>query len=327
LVIFGVVQIILGLMAALMVPLIALGALVSRLAPGSALHPRQYLSTTATYVFVAVTFIWLGIGSVRTKRWARSLTLVVSWYWMILGALITVLLTAALPVTMRTALQIQQNAPGAPTAAVSTNVMAVVLTIIIVFCAVLLVAVPIAFVVFYSRKDVAATCRAHDPVEAWTDRAPLPVLGSSVVFLIGSLYLLATGISTPVFPFFGRYLTGIAGAACLFFLAALDTYLAVALFRLRIVGWWVAVLTAPVRLFSMVYTYARADLMQAYSKLGLSEAELQMLQTNPVFRSRIILWWSLVSLVLFFGYLLWLKRYFKAKAVLSDPEPVGAQAG
>jgi len=327
LVIFGVLQIILGLMAALMVPLIALGALLSRLGPGGAMHPRQFLSATATYAFLAVTFVWLGVGSMRMKRWARSLTLVVSWYWMILGVLITVLLTAALPVSMRTALQLQQNAPGAPPAAVSTGAMAVILTIIIVFSTIVLVVVPIAFVVFYSREDVAATCRDRDPVEPWTDRTPLPVLGASLVFFVGALYLLATGVSTPVFPFFGRYVTGIAGAVCFFLLAALDTYLAVALFRLKSVAWWIAVLTVPVRLFSMGYTYARADLMQAYSKMGLSDAQLQMMQSSPLLRSHVILWWSLVSLVIFFGYLLWVKRYFKIPPAPSQAEAVPLQVG
>src|SRR5271169_675382 len=43
LMIFGVVQIILGLLAALMVPIIALSAFVSRLAPGRAMRPGQFV--------------------------------------------------------------------------------------------------------------------------------------------------------------------------------------------------------------------------------------------------------------------------------------------
>ena len=54
--------------------------------------------------------------------------------------------------------------------------------------------------------------------------------------------------------------------------------------------------------------------MQAYSKVGMSDAQLKMLNSNPMFRGHIILWWSLISVVLFFGYLLWLKRYFKIPA-------------
>ena len=312
LVIFGVFQIILGLLAALMVPFVALGAFMSRLAPGGAMRPGQFLSSAATYTFAAAALLTLGIGSVQMKRWGRALTLVTSWYWLIMGALITVLLTAVLPVFMRSVLaQMKQTGPDAPSPEMSTGIMAVILTIMIVFLAFFFVVVPIEFVIFYSRKDVAETCRHRDPVERWTDRTPLPVLGASVAFFTGALYMLLVGLTTPMFPFFGRYLTGIPAAACFVLLGTLDIYLAVALFRLQSSGWWIAVLVAPVRILSMILTFARADLMQAYSKMGMSDAQVQMLNSNPMFRGHILLWWSLISVLLFFGYLVWLKKYFK----------------
>jgi len=291
------------------------------------MRPGQYISASATYLFIAAALVWLGVGSMRCRRWARSLTLVISWYWLIMGVLITILLTGALPVAMKSAMQAQQNTPGAPSAEVTTGVMAVILTIMIVFCAVLLVVIPIAFVVFYSRADVAATCRHRDPVEPWTDRTPLPVLGASLVLFFGALYLLVTAVSTPLFPFFGRYLTGIPAAGCFLAFGALDIYLAVALYRLKAVGWWIAVLTVPVRLLSMVFTFARADLMQAYSKMGMSDAQLQILQSSPFFRSHVILWWSLFSLVIFLAYLLWLKRYFKTPSQVPPVQAAPMQAG
>lgn len=326
-VIFGVLQIILGLLAALMVPLVVLAAFMSRLAPGGAIRPGQLISGVATYAFLAAALIGLGIGSVQTKRWARALTLVTSWYWLITGALVTVLLTAALPVIMRSALsQAQQNAPAGPSPAISTGIMAVFLTLMIVFAAVFLILVPIAFVIFYSRTDVAETFRRRDPIPRWTDRTPLPVLGASVVLAIGALYLLLIGVTTPIFPFFGKYLTGIAGSACFMAMAALDAYLAIALFRLQPSGWWIAVITVPIRLLSMVLTYARADLMQAYSKMGMSDAQLKVLSANPMLRGRVFLWWGLTSMVLLLAYLLWLKRYFKTPA--SEPaDTLQAQAG
>jgi len=327
LVIFGVFQIILGLLAALMVPLTALGALFARLAPGGAMRPAQYVSGMATYGFVAAALVALGIGSVQTKRWARALTLITSWYWLIMGVLITVLLTAMLPVAMRGALgQAQQNG-GTPPADVPTGVMAVILTIMIVFAAFFLVVVPIAFVVFYSRQDVAETCRRRDLIERWTDRVPLPVLGASMVLFTGSVYLAVIGLTTPMFPFFGKYLHGIAGAAGFLGLAALDLYIALAIFRLKPLGWWLAIVTAPVRLASMALTYARADLMQAYSKMGWSDEQLKILNANPMFHSHVILWWSLLSLFIFFGYLLWLKRYFNAPAAPGLAVPVSNSLG
>lgn len=327
LIIFGVVQIILGLLAALMVPFAALGAFLSRLAPGGAMRPGQYFSAIATYAFIAAVLLGLGIGSVQMRRWARALTLVFSWYWLITGVLITVLLTAALPVTMRGALQAQQNAAGAPPENVSTGVMAVIVTIIIVFAAFFLIVVPVVFVVFYSLRDVAETCRHRDPVERWTDRAPLPVLGASVVLSLQALYLLLTGLTAPLFPFFGRYLYGVPGFACFLVVGALDAYLAIALFRLKSVAWWIAIITAPVRLFSMVLTYARVDMTDAYSKLGLSEEQMRVLSASPIFHSRVLLWWSLISMVILYGYVVWLKRYFKTPPAQPQPAPLPAQFG
>ncbi len=326
--IFGVFQIILGLLAALMIPLAALGMFMSRFAPGGSagMRPGQFISGIASYAFIAAALLTLGIGSVRMKRWARALTLVTSWYWLIMGVLITILLTAVMPVTMRTAMaQAQQNTPNAPSPEFTTGIMAVMVTFIIVFAAVFLIVVPIAFVIFYSRQDVELTCRHRDPVERWTDRTPLPVLGASVVLFIGALYMFAVGVTTPMFPFFGQYLTGIGAVACFLVLAAVDLYLSIGLFRLQSSAWWIAVLLAPIRLLSMILTYRKADLMQAYSKMGFSDEQLQVMNSNPMFRGHIILWWSLFSLILFFGYLLWLKRYFKAPTA-PQPDPLPARA-
>jgi hypothetical protein len=77
---------------------------------------------------------------------------------------------------------------------------------------------------------------------------------------------------------------------------------------------------------SMVLTFTRADMMQAYSKMGMSDAQLQMLNSNPMFRGHVLLWWGLISMLLFFGYLLWLKRYFKPP-VAAKAEALPAQAG
>jgi hypothetical protein len=311
--IFGVGQIILGLLTALMIPFAMLGAFISRFAPGGGnVRPGQFVSAILIYGSLAAVFLVLGIGSIGAKRWAHALTLVVSWYGLAVGVLVTILLTAVMPVAMRSGLaQAQQANPNAASPELSTGIMAVIVTFVIVFVAFFLIIIPLAYVIFYSRKDVALTCRHRDPLERWTDRTPLPALGASVVLFCGAAYMFVTAISTPLFPFFGHYLTGIPGGACFLVLAAIDLYLSIAIFRLRVSAWWTAVLLYSLRLLSMTLTYARADLMQAYSKMDLSNTQLQMMNSSPIFRSHVILWWSLFSTILFFGYLIWLKRYFK----------------
>jgi len=325
--IFGVGQIILGILTALMIPLAMLGLLISRHAPGGPTSLRHLIPGLTTYLFVAVVLLTLGIGSIQAKRWARALTLIISWYWLAVGMLVTILLTAVLPVTMRTAMaQAQHNMGGAPAPPIPTGVMAVILTIIIVMAAFFLVLVPIGFVIFYGRSDVAETCRHRDPLERWTDRAPLPVIGASVVLAVGSAYMLVVAVTTPLFPFFGRYLTGIAGTTCFLALAALDAYLAYSLYRLQSSGWWLAISTLSVRIVSMILTYARADLMRAYSRIGFSDAQVQMMNANPMIRSHVILWWSLFSMVILFGFLIWIKRYFSDRANPIGPDPLTVSA-
>jgi hypothetical protein len=314
------------LMSALFVPFAALGAFMSRLAPGApTMRPGQYIGGVLIYVFLAAAFLCLGIGSVQAKRWARALTLVTSWYWMIAGALLTILLTAVLPVMMRSFMQLQQNSGQAQSAGISAGVIAVILTIVIVFAAFFLIAAPIAFIVFYSRQDVAETCRHRDPAERWTDRAPLPVLGASVVLAIQASFSLLAGTTTPLFPFFGRYLYGVAGVASYLIVTALDAYLAVALFRLKTTGWWLAIIATPIRVLSMALTFGRADTLQAYSRMGWSDEQMRLLSANPMFRSHVTLWWSLFSVMIFYGYLIWLKRYFRT--VAPQIEGLPAQAG
>ena len=327
LVIFGIFQIILGLLTALLIPLAALGAMLARYTTGPSMKPTQYMSGMVTYAFMAAILLTLGIGSVQMKRWARALTLVISWYWLITGVLVTVLMTAVLPVTVRSALHAQKNVAGG-SAAIPAGLMAVILTIIIVLAAFFLIVAPIALVAFYGRKDVAETCRQHDPIERWTDRVPLPMLGASVVFVAQALYLLSSGLTTPIFPFFGRYLIGAPALAWFLAFAGLDAYLAVGFFRIKPVAWWIAVVAAPIRLLSLAITFSRADLMQAYSKLGWSDGQLQMLSASPMFRSHVVLWWSLSSSILFFGYVLWLKRYFRIAPVQQQqPAVLPVQAG
>jgi hypothetical protein len=326
-VIFGIVQIILGLLAALMVPLIALAALMSRLAPTGAMPPGNFVSGVATYALIAAVFLALGIGSVQTTRWARALTLVTSWYWLIVGTLITVVMTAVLPVAMRRAMaQVQQNSANAPSPDITTGVMAVIITLMIVFFTFFLVLLPIAFIVFYRRNDVVLTCRHRDPVERWTDRTPLPVLGASLAFFVGSLYTLLLAVTSPMLPLFGHYLTGIPAAGCLVLLAGLDLYLAIALFRLQLSGWWIAIIAAPLRMSATAFSYSRAGLMQAYAKLGWSDAQLQVLNSNPIFHSRIILGMGVIMMIGFFAYLLWLKRYFKTTVAPTPKEAFPAPA-
>jgi hypothetical protein len=319
--VFGIIQIILGGFAALLIPLVLLGALMAR-KTGAGMPAGNYALNIATYGLGAIVFCTLGIGSIRARRWAWAITLVMSWVWLIVGALSTVLLTAILPRTFAAIFRrAEANTPNAQP--ISTGVLAVILTFVIALCAFVMVVVPIVFVVFYRRKDVEETCKRRDPVERWTDRCPLPVLAVSLLFGGGGVYYILMSFTIPLFPFFGRYLTGLSGGICLLLIAGLDAFLAYSLFRMSLVGWWIALVTVGLRLASAAVTFGRADLIQAYARVGWSQEQLQMMSANPGVRSGVFLWWSLSFGVLFLGYMIWIKRFFRDRGVPGIEAPVG----
>ena len=330
--IFGVIQIILGALVALFIPMVLLGAVMSRKTLGTAMPTGTYLMACLSYSALAIVLVTLGIGSIRARRWAWALTLILAWFWLIVGVLATVFLTAVLPSSFVVGLRRAATAnPGAGNLPI--GVTAVILTFVIVLVAVFLVAIPLALVLFYRRKDVEATCKHRDPVERWTDRCPLPVLAASLIFGGAVPYYLLLSFTTPLVPFFGKYLTGVAGAIGCLVLAAVDGFLAVWFFRVRRLGWWVGMVWVVLRTISAAITFGRGNLLEAYSHLGWKPAQIEAMSSSPALHGGLVLWWSLLFLLVILGYMVGIKRYFQVAPVEvaprldADPAPPAGGSG
>jgi uncharacterized membrane protein len=307
--IFGIIQIALGGLCGFIVLFSLFGLMMSRKLTGISPSAGTQFLGVLWYAAFGIILGALGSGSIQARRWAHALSLILSYLWLICGVLSVVLITAIVPVAIRTGLH-QTESKDVP-----AGVMAVVLTIGIAFAALFLIVLPIIFLIFYSKQDVRETCRQRDPVERWTDRCPLPVLAMSLLFALAAFYYLVTGLAKPLLPFFGIYLVGIRGTIGLLLLAALEAYFARAFFQLKRVGWWIAVLTRGLFLISLAITIMRNNLMDAYVKMGMSSQQLQQLNSNPIVHSKAVLFFGLSFSLIFFGYLLWLKKYFK------NPDP------
>jgi len=308
LVIFGIIEIAGGALAALAVPFVVIAAGLGRSVSGS-LPIAGFALASLSYLALAAVLITFGIGAIQAKRWAWALNLILSWIWLIMGVLTTLFLVILLPQGFLTGMRAAaaQN-PGARP--VPPSVMAAVLTFFIVGFAALLVLLPLAFLLFYRTTDVEQTCKQRDPVERWTDRRPLPVLAFALLAAVGCVYYLLTSFSAPA-PFFGRYLTGLPAAAFFLVLAIIDAYVAYSFFRMNVAGWWIAVIAMGVRILSALFTVRSANLLQAYSRMGWSQRQIDKMRGNPMFRGGFLMWWTMAFLLLYFGFLLWLKRYFR----------------
>src|SRR5262249_52189470 len=141
------------------------------------------ISVLVFYLPAAVVFIWLGIGLALARRWARTLTIVLSWMWLVFGVAGFVILLFFLG-PMTEAIRAQQ--PNLPPEALMIMQVA---SGGIAACAYIIL--PGILLIFCQGESVRLTCERRDPKIPWTDRCPMTVLALSLslVLAFGSMAL------------------------------------------------------------------------------------------------------------------------------------------
>jgi len=201
LMVFGVFAILIGACCALLVPLAIFGQMMAARQSGTGLDATAALIGASVYGLMALVLIWLGVGSVLARRWARALLLCLGWIGLIIGVI-------AIPAVM-----VAMNSIGETLRAQGQTVPPVTLAVIkivtIATTFVIYIVIPGVAVLFYRSPHVRQTCEARDPVVRWTDRCPLPVLALCLLKIFGAaMLLLILPTYGRVFPLAGVVLQG-----------------------------------------------------------------------------------------------------------------------
>lgn len=286
LIVFGIIQILLGLCAAGFVLVVAAGHEFAQQS-GAAPSESALASAVVVYGLAAAYLIAVGVGSIRCRRWARALTVVVSALWMAAGVVGGLMIAVVMPRVIA--------AQGVANTTMSTGcVVAGVL--------VLGIALPLILFLFYRRADVRVTCERIDMKARWTDRVPLPVLAVILVLAFGAVALIAN-LASPRFTILGREVTGATAAITLFALAGLCAVLAVQLYRLKESAWWTLILLQLAGVGIAVTTLMRTE----PSKLAPAgtPAEVAAIYRDPLFLAILAATW-----IAYFAFLVYLRRFF-----------------
>jgi len=299
---FGVLEILLGALCVLFIPLMLFGQAMAAKTSGGETQYRMILPAVAVYGVMAALFVALGTGSIRGRRWARALSLILAWSWLAVGVVGTAVYAVILPKIFGAS----GAAPGVPESA-----RMAIIVVALTFMAVILIALPAALVVFYQSKHVKATCEARDPVVRWTDRCPLPVLALSLWLLYGGVCMLLMPVAYHgVVPFFGVLLSGAPGMAFCFVQAALWVYLARAVYRLKPEGWWILLVALVVIGVSSLITFARVDLIEMYRLMGYPEAQIELIRRYQFLQSSGMVWCVALGFGALLAYLCYVKKFF-----------------
>jgi len=301
----GIFQILLGclcgLMAVMMVALSLLGPMAQ--APGQAMNSQMMIPGIIFYLPLAVAFIWLGIGLVRARRWAWTLTVVLSWMWLIMGVVAFVMVVFFMgPISA----SIAQQGKMPPEAIMA---MRIILGAVMACIYILL---PGVFLVLCHRESVRATCQRRDPKIRWTDRCPMPVLALSIMLALSVVSMSSLVAYGCVMPLFGVLISGAAGAVVILLIALVMAYLAWGTYRLKLAAWWGTLLFWIAGTLNMVVTFSRTDLMEMYEKMGMPADQLEMMRKTGLVESMSQWgpWMGLVGGAVWLGYLLYVRRYF-----------------
>jgi hypothetical protein len=301
LIIFGVVSILIGVCCALLIPLTFLSVALSDSVAGGGVDARSAWSASALYGVVAIAFVWLGVGSIRARRWACELLLSLSWIWLLTGICSMVIGMLVVPAVIHGFGAGSDLPPG-----MASLVIAVTFGII----GLIYVVLPALFVLFYRSPHVAATCRARHPDPQWIDECPRRLLTLMVVWVLLAVSALLMPAYNFLFPLFGIVLTGAAGAVLWALVLALSVALAVGTCRRAPWAWWGGMAFTLTGTLSSILAVLRFDLTEIMTMMNLPEDQIAMMDTLPVFDGWIMAIGTLFVWGTFIVYLMTLRRYF-----------------
>jgi hypothetical protein len=309
LVVFGVLEILIGVVCALFAVVVTLALVAASFsAPGEPpLDRMSIIAPLLVYGGGAVFFVWAGVGSIMARRWARAVMLMASSFWLVTGTLGYGLVLIMMPGIFA---GMQAGKPE-----LSPEILAITKFFMVVFRFLIGLAQPTLITYFYRSPHVKATCEHRDPVPRWTDRRPLPVLLLALLLGLGAPATMLSLLSANVVPLFGVILTGAAAVIFKLVMAALLAYLAKQIYDLKKAGWTALLVLSILGYLSSFVTFFLMDASEFfgryYEAMGYSSAQIEEMLKLSVLGNASLLWMTAIWTVVWTGYLVYVRKFFR----------------
>ncbi len=261
--------------------------------------PLSYsLMTLLIYATLSVWLLVMGIGTIRGSRWARLLMLSASWFGLITGISCIGFMAIMFPSMLSS-----QNMPK-ESALVVVTITGVILTIMYLI-------LPLIGILFYSGRNVRATCEHRHPNPSWTERCPLPVLILALLMCLSIFSGIMQIMTNFIHPFFGTLLSGTPGLIAWIINGLCCALIAVGLYKLKPAAWWGVLVYYALFMTSNILTFSRITMDEFYSTANYPESLQIQMQQLPWMDEMWFIKIGLLYIIPMLIYLLFIKRYFE----------------
>ncbi|MEM6560887.1 MAG: hypothetical protein AAF656_04740 [Planctomycetota bacterium] len=266
---YGIITLILAGLSACTAAATPLTLLAPAASPtGTANDPAmigQAIAALVIYLGAAALLAVLGIGMVRGKRWVRPYVLALTVPALGFGVVAIIgVIWGSFVVT-----QADTVMPGNPTPANQQQFMLIGMIVTIVVGVLFALGLPLLYVLYFKRADVAETLERIDPNGFVGDHLPIPALALALWLAVYALSFLA-GLANPTFPAITAYATGLVAAGMLVVVAAAMLMAAVLVWKRMFAGWVIAAV--------VVLAWSGAT---AVTPLIADEGPMETLRNNP----------------------------------------------
>jgi hypothetical protein len=242
------------------------------------------------YYSIAALLIPLGHGHLKTRRWARTLSMALLWVWLVVGAPLAILFFFIL--------------------AASKDITLAVAIATMVLLALSYLVLPVVMIRFYQGRNVRLTFEAKDPNSYWIEALPMPIL---VLGALGLFYIVMLHIPilfNGLFPLMGRFVSGLQGIELLTASIAVLICLTWATFNRWRWAWWGSLAYAALMTASLLVTLLRSSWAEILQALEFPPREVEMLDGLPIQGYHLAILIG-VPLIVTLGLIVWARPHFR----------------
>ena len=241
------------------------------------------------YYLIAVVLIPLGYGHLKTRRWARTLSLAILWVWLVVGAPLAILVFFVLAASKDITL-----------AAAIAAMVALALSYLVL---------PAVMIRFYQSRNVRLTFEAKDPNSYWIEALPMPILVLGALDLFSIVMLHIPILFNGLFPLMGRFASGLKGIELLTASIAVLIGLTWGTFGQRRWAWWGSLAYSALMTTSLLVTLLRSNWADLLRALQVPSREVEMLDGLPIQGYHLAILIG-IPLLITLGVIVWARPYY-----------------